>query len=320
MRSASRWLIAALAAAGAALIGALSFSSIGGLTPEDDLTRLLVAAAGAGTALVGLATSIALLVRLQYPLEVTYARVRRSAEHGPLARACREEPALVQGRTGPTEFFDEFDRLRARVWRARAGLRAAEDELERLTGLPPGPASTTETGRARTAVQQARARLDAAEAAWTARGAPMKVAVDRLTGLAHLARLERRSAWLGGAALVSALLASGGVLVLAWAAGPASEDDEPSDVVAGSPVSATMVLTAAGAERFSPVLGQACVAAAMAEGVDVVALARAADGTLEVVVVGDDGPCLGATRLTVPPAAGSVTAPPVLVPAPAPSA
>ncbi len=213
LRDAAKWLIAAAAAVGAALIAGSQLSSIGKLplcTGSDwawtqQCLRLPTAVLGASCALSAVALVLFAAVRILLPVGVTLEELKRRW-NDPQPRAdvafFRANPQQL-GYASP----HELAAARERAWNVLLAARGSDDEAP-----PVGP----QTGPG----------VNAAETAFT----ELQTTVRAVTGVAQYQVLEARFSRTLRRLLPATVLAASGILVFAWAANPPTAEPARIDL------------------------------------------------------------------------------------------
>lgn len=238
VRHANTWLTAALAAVGAAVLGAgITFSNVGQLEWGTDTFRLLIAGISAAVGVAGLADVLACLVRLQHPAKGSLAYLRKTKE-GWLHHLIENDRHLIGGFDDVDALLKRYDTLHQRIWAAEAHQRMFTEMLE-----DPQKRATTPP----TTVAEANLALDRATAALAAERARTSKELERLQGV-----VDTLVKWAGVDSLItdshkwteqaiqSALIATLGIVIFAWAGNPPERPDA-GDTLSSRPV--TMLTT-----------------------------------------------------------------------------
>lgn len=293
LRDVAKWLIAAFAAVATVMLAGTQLSSLGKLS-TDHPTRLAVAAVAAAVVVLATARSIYLLSTV-LAFDVSGMQgLLESAREQPMRGIVEADSGMRAGRSSVAHLLDDY-RLARSAQRVAMVLRAGLQREEAEHAEPP---------------PELRARLDHArrlEKVADAEVQALRGSVQALIQLKGYLRVRARFDDVRGGVMALAVLAAAGIIAFAWAANPAEPKAGASAALEPRPVSAVLVLTAAGQQDLAGLLGEECAGAARSKGVPVVALsADPAAGRAEVVVLPGDG-CT-TTRVTIDSRTGRVFA------------
>ena len=258
LREASTWLVGALAAVGAAVLGAgITFSNVGQLEWGADTPRLLVAGASAALAFAGVVGAVLCLYLLQRPVVATLIDLRKAEERrfSWIVKLAKEDRALAGGFDGISALLGRYDKLRKLVWDAEAYERTASETLERLRAGHDPPPSKKEIADAKSALVASTAAVAAEVDRTREEYERLQGAVETLLDWVRVSRQSRRTSTWAGLALSCFFIAALGTLTFAWAGNP-PERGATGEVLGGGHVAALLTTTSGDlADKATPKLG-----------------------------------------------------------------
>jgi hypothetical protein len=278
------------------MLAGSQLSSIGSISFTHDRWRLIAAVFSSLVVVGAVAYSVNILTKIQMPSEATLGQIRTAAEDpdSNLARLAAQDSGLRGGRETLLELLDEYEKVRGDQRQAERDVQSAVITVRHA-----------QTKRGREKAESALAAAKLCEKDANANVADMRPYVVYLVQYSSYLSLKETFLAARPRILFAALAAAAFLVLFAWAVNPPKPEASAVSAIQQTPSAGRLLLTSAGVNQLSNVLGHDCALSAGTQaGVAAIALASV-NNVFDVVLI-PEGSCTEPVRVTIPSNLGGV--------------